>query len=90
MIHSIIALNDAKTIYDTCQVFVDFAETSPKESDARRLFHRYVKQIVLLQKCSEIEAKQIARNNILWYTGYYDKATQQMIYNVYNQMLRSK
>jgi hypothetical protein len=54
------------------------------------LFHRYVKQIALARKCSDVEAKQVARNNILWYAGYYDKATQQMIYNVYNRVLRSK
>lgn len=90
MIHNIIALNDAKTIGELCQVFVDFAKTSPKESDAHRLFHRYVKRIALAKRCSEIEAKQIARSNIRWYTGYYDEATQQMIYSVYGQMLRSR
>ena len=90
MIHNIIALNASKTMVDSFEVFVDVAKTSPKESEAARLFHRYVKQIALTRKCSDVEAKQVARNNILWYAGYYDKATQQMIYNVYNRVLRSK
>ena len=90
MIHSIIALNASKTMVDSFDVFVDFAKTSPKESEAARLFRRYVKQIALANQCSDVEAMQMARNNILWYAGYYDKATQQMIYNVYNRALRSK
>ena len=90
MIHSVIALNAARTIGDVCQVFVDFAEKSPKESEALHLFRRYVNNIMLTQKCSDIEAKQIARSNIRWYTGYYDKATQQLVHTVYNQALRSR
>lgn len=76
-----------KTVGDVFGIFLDLAKKYPSSAEASRLFQEYVDKISRDRGCAQADAEAIARANISYYAGYYDKRTQNLIWNAYYQSL---
>ena len=76
-----------KTVGEVFGIFLDLAKKYPSSAEASRLFQEYVDKISRDRGCAQVDAEAIARANISYYAGYYDKRTQNLISNVYYQSL---